>query len=252
MKLRPGYLLYKYLYLTQFSIHNAMMHYKLEKIAPEIKGSWLDIGAGNQPYKKYFAGADEYLTTNTKRHYNNQDLADLENQTTYWIEDGKKLPLPEPSLDGVACFQVLSVIDKPEEFFMEINRVLKPGGKLILTTDLLYPVWSKEDRYRHTAFNLRQLSELNGFSVEAIESFGGFSSMAYTMLMRFIRSFPEIWKRKNIIVRFFSGIAYLITLILIPIVSFIGWLIFQVDKNNTLTTDFTFNLLLRATKNTSE
>lgn len=248
MKLRPGYLLYKYLYYTQFSIHKAMMHYKLENISPEIKGRWLDIGAGDQPYKEYFAGADEYLTTNTKRHYKNQELADIEKQTTYWIEDGKMLPLTDNSLDGVACFQVLSVIDKPGEFFMEINRVLKPGGKLILTTDLLYPVWSNEDRYRHTAFNLKQLSESNGFTVETIESFGGFSTMMYKLFMRFSRSFPEIWKRKNIIARFFSAIAYFIVLIFMPIASFIGWLIFQIDKNNTLTTDFTFNLLLKATK----
>ena len=251
MKLRPGYLLYKYLYFTQFSIHKAMMHYKLEKIAPEIKGKWLDIGAGHQPYKNYFAGADEYLTTNTKRHYKNQDLTDLEKQTTYWIDDGKMLPLADNSMDGVACFQVLSVIDKPEEFFTEINRVLKPRGKLLLTTDFLYPAWSKEDRYRHTAFNLKQLSELNGFTVEAIEGFGGFSSMAYKIFISFIRSFPEIWKRKKIIVRIFSAVAYLITLIFMPIISFIGWLIFLYDKKNTLTTDFTFNLLLKATKNSN-
>src|SRR5665647_156534 len=196
MNLRPGYLLFEYLYLMQFSIHKAMIHHKLKKKSPEIKGRWLDIGAGDQPYKKHFAGADEYLTTNTKRHYKPEEIDDIDKLTSFWIEDGKMLPLPDNSLDGVVCFQVLSVIDKPEEFFREINRVLKPGGKLLLTTDFLYPVWSNEDRFRHTAFNLKQLSELNGFNQVTVESFGGLGSTMYNQFMRFMRSFPEIWKRK--------------------------------------------------------
>lgn len=251
MNLRPANMLYNYLNLTQFSIHNAMMHYKLAHISGEIQGRWLDVGAGDQPYRKYFVRADEYLTTNTKRHYKTQDFEKIEKQTTYWIEDGKTLPLPDKSLDGVACFQVLSVIDKPEEFFKEINRVLKPGGKLILTTDFLYPVWSKEDRYRHTTYNLKQICESNGFSVGTIESFGGFGSTAYVMFMRFMRSFPEIWKSKTLFAKTISAILYLVLLILLPVISLTGMLIFQIEKYNTITTDFTFNLLLSAIKKAS-
>jgi SAM-dependent methyltransferase len=229
-------------------MHKAMMHHKLNHISPEIKGQWIDIGAGDQPYKKYFAGADEYLTTNTKRHYKIKEIEDIEKQTTYWIEDGKTLPLPDNSMDGVACFQVLSVIDEPEVFFSEIRRVLKPGGMLLLTTDFLYPVWSKEDRYRHTAFNLRHLSESSGFNVKAIESFGGFGSAIYKLYMRFMRSFPEIWKNKKASAKAFSAIPYLILLILLPITSLFGILIFEIEKNNTNTTDFTFNMLIKAIK----
>ncbi len=225
-----------------------MMHHKLNCISPEIRGRWLDIGAGDQPYKKYFAKADEYLTTNTKRHYKIKEIEDIEKQTTYWIEDGKTLPLPDKSLDGVACFQVLSVIDKPQEFFNEISRVLKPGGMLLLTTDFLYPVWSSEDRYRHTAFNLRHLSEASGFDVQAIESFGGFGSAVYKLYMRFMRSFPELWKNKKTSAKAFSLIPYLILLIFLPIASLLGTLIFEIEKNNSRTTDFTFNLLLKAKK----
>jgi SAM-dependent methyltransferase len=226
-----------------------MMHYKLNHFSHEIKGRWLDIGAGDQPYKKYFAGADEYLTTNTKRHYKTGDVDQLEKTTSYWIEDGKVLPLAGNSLDGVACFQVLSVIDKPEEFFKEINRVLKPGGKLLLTTDFLYPAWSKEDRFRHTAFNLKQLSESNGFRVERIESFGGFCSTVYELFMRFMRSFPEIWKGKKLFARTISAILYFILLILLPVISLKGLLIFHMEKNTTENTDFAYNLFLSASKN---
>jgi len=248
MNLRPAHLLYTYLDLVQFSLHKAMIHYKLKRISPEIKGRWLDIGAGDQPYKKYFAGSDEYLTTNTKRHYHPEEIDYIDKYTTYWIDDGKKLPVPDNSLDGVACFQVLSVIDEPKDFFMEINRVLKPGGRLVLTTDFLYPAWSKEDRYRHTEYSLKQLSELNGFNVESIESFGGFGSTIYKLYMRFMRSFPQIWKRKLTFARCISVLPYLLLLVILPVLSLVGVLIFYFDKNNISNNDFTFNLLLSARK----
>lgn len=233
----------------QFDMHKAMMCHKLKTISPTITGRWLDIGAGDQPYKKYFSGTNEYLTTNTKRHYSADDINQLEKRTTYWIEDGKSLPLSDESLDGVACFQVLSVLERPDEFFKEINRVLKPGGKLLLTTDFLYPAWSREDRYRHTAFNLIQLSKQNGFDNINIESFGGFGSTVYALFMRYIRSFADLWKRKKTPAKVISVIPYLFLLLLIPIISMKGIVIFLLEKNSVRYTDFTFNMLMSANKN---
>jgi len=233
----------------QFDIHKALMRYKLKSISSSIKGNWLDIGAGDQPYKEYFAGAASYATTNTKRHYSTQESERIDKLTTHWIEDGKALPLPDNSLDGVACFQVLSVIDNPREFFTEIYRVLKPGGEFLLTTDFLYPVWSSEDRYRHTAFSIRNLSETNGFTVETIDSFGGFASTLYSLFMRYMRSFPDIWKKKTSTGKIISGIIFLFLLVMLPLASVKGFIIFQTEKRKTKTTDFTFNIMLRAKKN---
>jgi SAM-dependent methyltransferase len=248
MNLRPAHLLHKYLIYTQFNAHKALMHNKLGKLSPTIRGRWLDIGAGDQPYRKFFNNTDEYLTTNTKRHYKPQELDQVEKYTTFWIEDGKSLPLPDNSLDGVACFQVLAVIDKPDDFFTEICRVLKPGGRLILTTDFLYPAWSKEDRYRHTAYSLSQLSDKSGFDIQAIESFGGFGLTCYKFYNRWMRTFPEIWKKKLTFAKTLAPFPYLLLLALLPLTSLIGMLIFLVEKNNTTTVDFTFNLLLVAHK----
>jgi len=248
MNLKPAWLLYNYLHLMQFDIHKAMMHNKLKHFSNEITGRWLDIGAGDKPYARYFALADEYLTTNTKRHYSDEAISDLNNKTNFWIEDGKSLPLPDQSLDGVACFQVLSVIENPESFFKEINRVLKPGGKLLLTTDFLYPVWSKEDRNRLTAFNLGDLAQHSGFVNTNAESFGGFDSTIYSLFMRYMRSFPEIWKSRNSIGKAFSSVIYFLLLLLLPILSLFGFVIFLIEKNDISNTDFTFNIFFTAKK----
>lgn len=248
MNLKPAWLLYKYLHTMQFDIHKAMMHNKLNRLSNKLTGQWLDIGAGDLPYKKFFANAGKYLTTNTKRHYSTDDIGRLNSMTTYWIEDGKTLPVDDNSLDGVACFQVLSVIDKPEEFFTEMYRVLKPGGKIMLTTDLLYPVWSSEDRFRHTAYSLTDLSEKSGFVGAVTESFGGYGAMNYALFMRYLRLFPELWKRKKTIAKIGSVIPYILVLLLVPVISLIGLVIFLLEKNSTTCTDFTFNILLCATK----
>ncbi len=248
MNLRPAHLLHKYLIFTQFNAHKALMRNKLGKLSPDIRGRWLDIGAGDQPYRKFFNNTDEYLTTNTKRHYKPEDLKRVDKYTTYWIEDGKSLPLADNSLDGVASFQVLAVIDKPEDFFTEISRVLKPGGLLILTTDFLYPAWSMEDRYRHTAYSLSQLSEQAGFRVQSIESFGGFGLTCYKLYNRWMRTFPEIWKKKLTFARAMAPIPYMLLLALLPFSSLLGMIIFLIEKSNTTTVDFTFNLMLVATK----
>jgi len=248
MNLKPAHLLHKYLTYTQFSAHKAMMHYKLGKLSSSIRGRWLDIGAGDQPYRKFFSNTDEYLTTNTKRHYKPHELNKVEKYTTYWIEDGKTLPLPDSSVDGVACFQVLSVIDKPEDFFNEIIRILKPGGELLLTTDFVYPAWSMEDRYRHTAYSLSQLAEKAGLQVKTIESFGGYGLTMFKLYNRAMRTYPQIWKGKLTLTKVITIIPYILLLLLLPFTSLIGMLIFQIEKNNTTAVDFTFNLMLVARK----
>lgn len=248
MNLRPAHILYSYLQFMQFDIHQSIMKYKLQALSSSFKGTWLDVGAGNQPYRKYFSNADSYITTNTKRHYCPDELSKLDKLTSHWIEDGKNLPLPDSSVDGVACFQVLSVIDKPELFFNEINRILKPGGKIVITTDFLYPVWSSEDRHRFTSFSLTEFGKAQGFSNIKIESFGGFGCLIYSLFMRYMRSFPEIWKKKGIFSKTISALLYLFLLLFLPIASLKGILIFGIEKNNISNTDFTYNLLLTAEK----
>lgn len=43
------------------------------------------------------------------------------------------LPLPEACLDGLVCECVLSTLDRPEAALAEMARVLRPGGRVLLT-----------------------------------------------------------------------------------------------------------------------
>ncbi len=48
--------------------------------------------------------------------------------------DMHDLPVADAAVDCVLCFQVLPYSDRPDQVFAEAARVLRPGGRLLLTT----------------------------------------------------------------------------------------------------------------------
>ncbi|WP_240902228.1 class I SAM-dependent methyltransferase [Wenzhouxiangella sp. XN24] len=60
------------------------------------------------------------------------------------VDVNNGLPFPEASFDLIWCSEVIEHLVSPEAFVSECNRVLKPGGRLVLTTPnstfWLYPV----------------------------------------------------------------------------------------------------------------
>ena len=48
--------------------------------------------------------------------------------------DARTLDFPDGSFDTVAAMHVLSVVPEPEKVMTEIARVLRPGGRVVLTT----------------------------------------------------------------------------------------------------------------------
>ncbi|MFK5857451.1 MAG: methyltransferase domain-containing protein [Bacteroidota bacterium] len=238
----------KYIQLFEFAIHGKMMREKINRYESYFKGKVIDVGAGDQPYRKLFKSASKYIATNTKKHYKDK-LDDVDQYTDVWIEDASTLPFDDNSADGILCFQVLSVIQKPELFFKETDRILIPGGKLLLTTDFLYPTWSKSDKARYSIQQLERFAKEAGLNVLKSESFGGFKSLMFSLISRRGRSYPErIKSASTLFGKFFRSFVFLTYLIFLPIISISGFIIYLVDKKNRDDFDFTFNLLLFAEK----
>lgn len=57
----------------------------------------------------------------------------LQNVTALRQMDARELDFPDNSFDTVAAMHVLSVVPEPERVMAEICRVLKPGGKVVIS-----------------------------------------------------------------------------------------------------------------------
>ncbi len=47
--------------------------------------------------------------------------------------DGRRLPLPDASVDRIVCFDAFHHVPNQDEVLVELHRVLKPGGRAVLT-----------------------------------------------------------------------------------------------------------------------
>jgi len=56
---------------------------------------------------------------------------------SYKLSDGHSIPLADNTIDAVYCISVLEHIPWFSEIIEEIYRILRPGGKLLLTYDVL-------------------------------------------------------------------------------------------------------------------
>jgi SAM-dependent methyltransferase len=97
----------------------------------------LDAGAGEQQYRKFcthvkyvsqdfalYTGAGDNLGLQTGEwDYKNLDI----------ISDIVSIPVPDCSFDVILCTEVFEHIPEPIKAIREFSRILKPGGKLILT-----------------------------------------------------------------------------------------------------------------------
>jgi SAM-dependent methyltransferase len=75
------------------------------------------------------------------------------------VGDAHALPVRGGTVDLVLSVQVLEHCRNPAEVVRECHRVLRPGGRLVLSTVLLYELHgSPQDYYRFTETALRELT----------------------------------------------------------------------------------------------
>ena len=74
------------------------------------------------------------------------------------VGDAHELPFNDNEFDVILCTEVLEHLHSPHIAAEEMRRVLKPSGKLILTTRFMYPLHdAPHDYFRFTEHGLRHL-----------------------------------------------------------------------------------------------
>lgn len=97
--------------------------------------------------------------------------------------DAHHLPFADESFGCVLSTEVLEHCEQPQRVIEEFARVLKPGGKLILSTRFIFPLHDAPyDYFRFTRYGLRKLCERAGFAqIDIIEEATTVETMAVLM-----------------------------------------------------------------------
>ena len=174
----------------------------------------LDAGAGEQPFSSIFKGLRYESTDMPGGFYKNKQDFECELH---------EIPKPNNHYDVVLLTQVLEHVPDPHAVLSELNRVLKPNGKLLISVPLNGPLHGEPWHFfQFTHHGLNQLAINTNFHIHQIEKIGGAFwfigkrlSIALSQIIKQYDPFRAKKRGQNIV------FSILISLLLLPI-----WFIF--------------------------
>ena len=118
--------------VVDFPFYRTHLNQILKELRPERGRRYLDLGCGTGNFlgtikgtKALFVGVDfsAEMLKRAKRKAKNLVMADLHH-----------LPFKNSCIDGVVNLNVFYQLDRPKVFIKEVHRILKSGGKVIIST----------------------------------------------------------------------------------------------------------------------
>jgi SAM-dependent methyltransferase len=133
----------------------------------------LDYGAAESPYRDFFPAGADFVAA---------DLPGNPGAAVALNADGT-VPEPNGSFDAVLSTQVLEHVADPALYLSEAYRLLRPGGRLLLSTHgtfVYHP--DPEDYWRWTGAGLRKAVGDAGFRVVRLEGMIGLLPMGIQLV----------------------------------------------------------------------
>lgn len=124
----------------------------------KFRGTVLDFGCGDKPYKYLFKYGTDYKGIDFKLHSTNNCFPYSEPPDYFFPKNYAKtfrLPFKSNLFNHVVAFQVLEHHQDPEKMFSEIFRVVKKAGYVLITVPFIGGIHGEPDDYqRYTKYGL--------------------------------------------------------------------------------------------------
>ncbi len=202
------------LYFIRKGLYN-----KIKLYSAELNGRLLDFGCGAKPYQSLFTRVSEYIGVDFAGEGH-----DHSNENIDFFYDGRTLPFPDEAFDSIFSSEVVEHVFNLPEILPELNRVLKPGGKMLLTCPF---AWEEHevpaDYARYTRFALKDLFEKNGFIVLQSDKNG---HLLITLHQLFIVYLNDQWVHKVWLLSRFELFKKIIRQLVVPAMN-LGFLFFE-------------------------
>lgn len=147
-------------------------------------GRLLDAGAGTKPYrpvyKNYFASCTSFDVSHSPHNISSVDL----------IASLDRLPFQKEIFDCILCTEVLEHVPNPVLALKEFYRILKPGGRIFLTTPFLVPLHEMPyDFFRYTPSALKSMAREANLSLTTIITKGEYFAFALQLALFPLKKF---------------------------------------------------------------
>ncbi len=165
-----------------FLIRSAILRH-ISAHAYQLKGKLLDFGCGSKPYRDLFA-VEAYIGLD----YENPGHPHANEQIDVFY-DGKNIPFPDSTFDAVLATEVFEHVFHLDETLREIHRVMKPGGKILLSAPFVFMEHEiPHDFARYSTFGMRAVLERNGFNVLSLEKTSNYVEVLGQMGLLYLNS----------------------------------------------------------------
>ena len=152
------------------------------------RGKLIDLGCGKIPlFQVYAPHAAEITCTDWRIRLPQSQQLD------FVCNLADMLPLGAETFDTIILADVLEHMPNPKDLWHEMNRILAPGGKLLLTAPFYYGIHeAPHDYHRFTEFALRRYASEAGFIILELEPLGGSPEILADLLGKHLSMIPLI------------------------------------------------------------
>jgi SAM-dependent methyltransferase len=159
---------------------------ELNGVPAHLRGVLLDLGCGTQPYRSLYAQGFKQVIAG--------DVA-LRSPLDARL-DVRRLPFRDNTVDVVLLTEVIEHVVDGADVIREIGRVLKPGGRLLITWPFIYPLHElPHDYVRYSEFAMQSLAIRGGLAITRLERRGDFLCVAGTLVEQCVLGTIEVAAR---------------------------------------------------------